>query len=152
MTTTAAPTATAIAAAGWELDDDHQEFQRVVRSFVDREVRPVVDEAERAGRPPATLWASWGAAGLLGLAIAEEDGGSPGDAMAITLLAEELARASGGIAVSALVSAYMAAPHIAKHGTPAQRARYLPGIAAGTSIAAIAVTEPGVGSNVAGIK
>ncbi|MBA3605364.1 MAG: acyl-CoA dehydrogenase family protein [Acidimicrobiia bacterium] len=137
--------------AAWELDDDHAEFQRVVRNFVDREVRPVVDEAERAGRPPDALWAAWGAAGLLGLAVDEDDGGSPGDALAITLFAEEMARASGGLAVSALVSGYMAGPHIAAYGTPAQRARYLPALAAGSSIAAIAVTEPGVGSNVAGI-
>ena len=144
-------TTTTADAPGWELDADHVEFQRVVRGFVDREVRPVVDEAERAGRPPRSLWKAWGAAGLLGLGIDEADGGTGGDALAITLFAEEMARASGGLAVSALVSGYMAAPHIAAYGTAEQRAKYLPAIAAGTSIAAIAVTEPGAGSNVAGM-
>jgi acyl-CoA dehydrogenase len=135
----------------WEVDQPHEDFRASVRAFVDRHVRPVVDEAEEAGRPPAGLLKEMGAAGLLGLAVPEEYGGSGGDALAETILAEELARASGGIAVTALVSGYMATPHIARFGTGAQRGRYLPGLVAGESIAAIAVTEPGTGSNVAGI-
>jgi acyl-CoA dehydrogenase len=92
-----------------------------------------------------------GTAGLLGLAIGEEDGGGGGDSLAMMVLSEELARASGGIAVTALVSGYMSAPHIARFGTAEQRARYLPGIIAGEKVSAIAVTEPGTGSNVGGI-
>jgi acyl-CoA dehydrogenase len=139
------------AATAWELDREHEEFRASVRAFVDRHVRPVVDESERAGRPPAALLKEMGAAGLLGLAIGEEDGGGGGDALAMMVLSEELARASGGIAVTALVSGYMSAPHIARFGTAQQRARYLPGIIAGEKVSAIAVTEPGTGSNVGGI-
>jgi acyl-CoA dehydrogenase len=139
------------AATSWELDREHEEFRASVRSFVDRHVRPVVEESERAGRPPAALLKEMGAAGLLGLAIGEEDGGGGGDALATMVLSEELARASGGIAVTALVSGYMSAPHIARFGTAEQRARYLPGIIAGEKVSAIAVTEPGTGSNVGGI-
>jgi acyl-CoA dehydrogenase len=139
------------AVTAWELDREHEEFRASVRAFVDRHVRPVVDESERAGRPPAALLKEMGDAGLLGLAIAEEDGGGGGDALAMMVLSEELARASGGIAVTALVSGYMSAPHIARFGTAEQRARYLPGIIAGEKVSAIAVTEPGTGSNVGGI-
>jgi acyl-CoA dehydrogenase len=139
------------AATAWELDREHEEFRASVRAFVDRHVRPVVEESERAGRPPAALLKEMGAAGLLGLAIGEEDGGGGGDALAMMVLSEELARASGGIAVTALVSGYMSAPHIARFGTAEQRARYLPGIIAGDKVSAIAVTEPGTGSNVGGI-
>jgi acyl-CoA dehydrogenase/citronellyl-CoA dehydrogenase len=139
------------AATAWELDNEHEEFRASVRAFVDRHVRPVVDESERAGRPPAALLKEMGAAGLLGLAIGEEDGGGGGDSLAMMVLSEELARASGGIAVTALVSGYMSAPHIARFGTAEQRARYLPGIIAGEKVCAIAVTEPGTGSNVGGI-
>lgn len=135
----------------WDLDSEHRDFQATCRAFVDRQVRPVVDEAEQAGRPPANLWKELGSAGLLGLMTPEEYGGSGGDQLAVVLLAEELARACGGIAVSALVSAYMAGTHIVYYGSPEQRARYLPGVASGEVIAAIAVTEPGTGSNVAGI-
>jgi acyl-CoA dehydrogenase len=136
----------------WELDPEHGDFQATCRSFVDRHVRPVADEAERLGHPPDGLWKELGAAGLLGLLTPDGYGGTGGDPLAVALLSEELARASGGIAVSALVSAYMAAPHIVSYGTSEQRARYLPALARGEAIAAIAVSEPGAGSDVAAIS
>src|ERR1700691_2925875 len=139
------------AAMNWELDREHEEFRASVRAFVDWHVRPVVAESEEAGRPPAALLKEMGGAGLLGLSIAEEYGGGGGDSLAIVVLAEELARASGGIAVTALVTGYMSTPHIAHFGTEQQRARYLPGLISGEKIASIAVTEPGTGSNVGGI-
>ncbi len=135
----------------WELDEEHRDFQDTCRSFVDREVRPLVDAAEAAGTFPAELWKQLGAAGLLGLVTSGEYDGGDGDALAVALLAEELSRASGGIAVTALVSAYMAAPHIGRNGTPAQRQRWLPPLASGAAVASIAVTEPGTGSDVAGV-
>jgi len=139
------------AAMSWELDREHEDFRTSVRAFVDRHVRPVVEESEQAGRPPAALLKEMGGAGLLGLSVAEEYGGGGGDSLAIVVLAEELARASGGIAVTALVTGYMSTPHIAHFGTDEQRARYLPGLVSGEKIASIAVTEPGTGSNVGGI-
>lgn len=135
----------------WELDAVHRDFQATCRAFADRQVRPVADEAERLGRPPERLWKELGAAGLLGLLVPAEYGGGGGDPLAVALLAEELAAASGGIAVAALVSAYMAAPHIARDGSPQQRAAYLPPIARGERVAAIAVTEPDAGSDVSRI-
>src|SRR6202453_655904 len=138
-------------ATSWDLDGEHEEFRASVRAFVDRQVRPVVEESEAAGRPPAALLKEMGSAGLLGLAIDEADGGGGGDSLAIVVLAEELARASGGIAVTALVTGYMSTPHIAHFGTAEQRARYLPDLISGEKIASIAVTEPGTGSNVGGI-
>ena len=93
-----------------------------------------------------------GAAGLLGLVTPEEHGGGGGDALAVALLSEELARASGGIAVTLLVSAYMAGPHLARRGTPAQQDRWCQALADGEAVAAIAVTEPGTGSDVAGMR
>ncbi len=139
------------ASEAWELDAEHEDFRASVRTFVDRQVRPVVEEAEEKGRPSAALLKEMGSAGLLGLAVPEEYGGGAGDSLAIVVLSEELARASGGIAVTALVTGYMSTPHIAKFGTEAQCARYLPSLVAGEKIASIAVTEPGTGSNVGGI-
>ncbi len=108
------------ASMSWELDREHEEFRASVRTFVDRQVRPVVEESEEAGRPPAALLKEMGSAGLLGLAVPEEYGGGGGDTLAIVLLSEELARASGGIAVTALVTGYMSTPHIARFGTEQQ--------------------------------
>ncbi|WP_018331211.1 acyl-CoA dehydrogenase family protein [Actinomycetospora chiangmaiensis] len=138
----------------FELDEVHEDFRATVRRFTDERVRPVVAESEREGHPPERLWKEMGAAGLLGLLTPAEFGGSAGDGgenTAVTVLAEELSRACGGIAVGALVSAYMAGPHLVRYGTPAQQQDWVERIAAGTAIASIAVTEPGAGSDVAGI-
>ena len=135
----------------WELDEAHTDFAATCRSFVDREVRPQVDRAETTGTFPHELWKQFGSAGILGLVTPEEFGGSDADSLAVALLAEELSRASGGLAVSALVSAYMAGTHFVRYGSDAQKQRWLAPIAAGEAVAAIAVTEPGTGSDVAAI-
>ncbi|MBV9922917.1 MAG: acyl-CoA dehydrogenase family protein, partial [Pseudonocardia sp.] len=83
----------------WELDEEHVQFRRTCRAFTGREVRPLVEHAEAEGRFPGELWKPLGAAGLLGLVTPEEYGGAGGDSLTVALLAEELARASGGIAV-----------------------------------------------------
>ena len=136
----------------WELDQDHEDFRASCRAFVDRQVRPLVEPAEAAGTFPAELWKQLGAAGLLGLTTPSSYGGADGGALAVALLAEELARASGGIAVTPLVSAYMAGPHLVRHGSLAQRDRWCAAIASGEAVAAIAVTEPGTGSDVARVS
>lgn len=138
----------------YELGEAHEDFRRACRAFTDERVRPVVEESERDGHPPERLWKEMGDAGLLGLLTPAEFGGSfgeGGEATAVTVLSEELARACGGIAVGALVSAYMAGPHIVRHGTPAQQEQWVAAIASGQAIASIAVSEPGAGSDVAGI-
>ena len=135
----------------FELDVEHEDFRAGARTVVDKEVRPLVDDAEAAGRFPEDLWPRLGAAGLLGLVTPAEHGGGEGDALAVALAGEELARASGGIAVTALVSAYMAGPHLVRSGSRAQQERWLGPLAAGGSVAAIAITEPGTGSDVARI-
>src|SRR6476469_5507980 len=142
----------ATAQSPFELDDDHRSFQEVCRSFVAREMAPRVREAEAAGTFPADLWPAMAAAGLLGLGHPDEYGGSGGGVLALTILSEELAHASGGLAITPLVSSYMAAPHIARYGSDEQKERWLRPLLAGESVAAIAVTEPGAGSDVAGIS
>ena len=134
------------------LDDEHRVFQEVCRAFVQREVLPRVKDAEETGVFPADLWASLGKHGFLGIGYPEALGGSgTPDTLAIAIFSEELAHSSGGMAVTPLVSAYMATPHLARHGTPDQLQTYLRPLIAGTRVAAIAVTEPGAGSDVAGI-
>src|SRR6202522_4637971 len=103
---------TMTAATTWDLDSEHEEFRTSGRAFVDRHVRPVVEESEQAGRPPAALLKEMGGAGLLGLAVAEEYGGGGGDSLAIVVLAEELAPASRGIGGTPLVTRHMSTPHI----------------------------------------
>lgn len=135
----------------WELSEEHVAFRATCRDVTDREIRPLVTEAEESGVFPDELWKRLGDTGLLGLTTPEDQGGSDAGSLAVAVLAEELARASGGIAVTALVSAYMAAPHLVRHGTAEQRDRWVTPLVAGEAVAAIAVTEPGTGSDVAGL-
>ena len=136
----------------FELDDVHREFQQVCRDFVSEQILPKVEQAERDGQFPLELMPLMGRYGFLGLGFPEEAGGTGGDMLAIAIFSEELGKASGGIAVTPLVSAYMAAPHLAKYGTPVQQQRYLLPITTGEKIASIGVTEPGAGSDVAGMR
>jgi acyl-CoA dehydrogenase len=142
---------TETAAPMFDLDDDHRDFREVCRTFVTREFAPRVREAEAAGTFPPDLWPAMAAAGLLGLNHPEEYGGSGGGVLALAILSEELARASGGLAISPLVSSYMAGPHLARYGNEEQKERWLRPLLAGECVAAIAVTEPGAGSDVAGL-
>ncbi len=136
----------------WELKEPYVTFAETCRDFVDAEVRPLVESSEAQGTFPSSLWKKLGAAGMLGLLIPEEYEGSDGDEVAVTILAEEFARASGGITVTILVSSYMAATHIVRYGNEAQKAKFLPQVARGDLVAAIAVTEPETGSDVASLS
>jgi acyl-CoA dehydrogenase/citronellyl-CoA dehydrogenase len=112
---------------------------------------PLVEQAERDGFPKE-LWAKLAEADLLGVGHPEAYGGAGGGALAMTILAEALGHASGGLAVTPLVDAYMAAPHLARFGTDEQKKEFLEPVIKGEKIAAIAVTEPGAGSDVAGMS
>jgi acyl-CoA dehydrogenase/citronellyl-CoA dehydrogenase len=136
----------------WELDEAHAEFQTVCRRFVDDHVRPHVETSEQTGTFPPELWQRMGQAGLLGLRSPERFGGSEADSLAVAILAEELGRASGGLAITPLVSSYMAGSHIVAYGSDAQHEQYVPRLVAGEIVAAIAVTEPMAGSDVAAIR
>lgn len=146
---TAAQTATAPAL--FQLDEEHREFQAMCRSLVRDKVMPLVDRAEEEDTFPPALWGELGRGGLLGLGYPESLGGAGGGLLAIAIFSEELSKASGGIAVTPLVSSYMAGPHLLRNGSQAQKDRWLRGVLDGTKIAAIAVSEPGAGSDVAGV-
>ena len=94
-----------------------------------------------------------GAPGLFGVRYPEQYGGSAMDALATVVVAEELGRWTyNGLPVSALVHSEMASPHLARSGDAAQKEAYLPGIITGEIVTAVAVTEPGGGSDVAALR
>src|SRR4051794_2398392 len=95
-----------------DLSDEHLAFRAVCARFVERQLLPLVADAELAGTFPPSLWKELADAGLLGLRISEEYGGSNADCVAVTIVANELSKASGGLAITPLVSSYMAATHI----------------------------------------
>ncbi len=132
--------------------DEHEMLRRTVRAFVEKEVVPQVDVWEEAGRIPREFWRRLGELGLLGLEFPPEYGGGGGDFLSSVVLGEEMARCrSGGVAFSVLVHTDMSSPWLTRYGTPAQKQAYLPGIVRGETVCALGITEPGTGSDMAGI-
>jgi acyl-CoA dehydrogenase len=124
-----------------------------IRRYLEKEIIPKAHAWEEQGFVPREVLREMGKLGFLGLRYPEEFGGGALDARATAMLAEELGRSTfGGFAITVLVHTDMASPHLVNAGTPAQIAKYLPGIVAGESIAAIAVTEPDAGSDVKSIR
>ncbi|HTI54168.1 MAG TPA: acyl-CoA dehydrogenase family protein [Verrucomicrobiae bacterium] len=133
--------------------DEHEMLRRTVRTFVEKEVAPHVDAWEEAGRLPRELWRRLGERGFLGLEFPEEYGGGGGDFLSSVVLGEEMARCrSGGVAFSVLVHTDMSSPWLTRYGTSAQKRAYLPGIIRGETVCALGITEPGTGSDMAGIR
>jgi len=132
--------------------DEHEMLRRTVRAFVEKEVAPQVDAWEAEGRIPREFWRRLGELGLLGLEFPAEYGGAGGDFLSSVVLGEEMARCrSGGVAFSVLVHTDMSSPWLTRYGTDAQKRRYLPGIVSGETVCALGITEPGTGSDMAGI-
>jgi citronellyl-CoA dehydrogenase len=132
---------------------DHQEFRRSVRGVLAREVTPHADEWEQAGSFPAhAVFKALAAAGLLGLEYDPAYGGQGADHSYTVILGEELGRMGcAGVAMAIAVQTDMATPSLHRHGSHELKQRYLVPALAGELVAAIAVTEPGAGSDVAGI-
>lgn len=130
---------------------EHRAFREAVRRFVDREVAPFASEWDEAEGFPRELYRKAADAGLFGLGFPEEHGGISGDRFLRLIIGQEIARAgSGGVAAS-LFSHTIGAPPIAIAGSADLKARLLPGILSGERIAALAITEPGGGSDVAAL-
>lgn len=133
---------------------EHDEFRRMVRGVLQREVEPFVDAWEEAGAFPAhELFPKLGALGLLGLEYDPEYGGQGADHLFTVILGEETGRVGcGGVPMAIAVQTDMATPSLARFGSPDLKARYLTPAVRGEMVAAIAVTEPDAGSDVAGIR
>ncbi len=134
-------------------NEEHAMFREALRAFVEKELRPHADEWEEAGIFPAELFRTFGKLGYLGLRFPEEYGGQGLDYWYTAILCEEIVRShSLGIGVGLLVQSEMATSVIGKYGTPEQKREFLAPAIAGEKIAALGITEPGYGSNVAGIR
>ncbi|MBT0768282.1 acyl-CoA dehydrogenase family protein [Kineosporia sp. J2-2] len=134
-------------------DDDHEAFRGSVREFLRREVLPHTEEHARAHGFGRDLWRAAGKQGLLGLEVPEEHGGAAaGDYRFNAVLVEELAAVNLALASSLSIHFDVVAGYLAGLTTPEQQARWLPGIASGESVAAIAMTEPSGGSDLAALR
>jgi citronellyl-CoA dehydrogenase len=133
---------------------EHEIFRRTVREFVEKEINPHADEWETAGTFPAhALFKKAGNLGLLGIEYDPAYGGGGADHWYTVILGEELGRADcGGVPMAITVQTDMATPALARHGSHEQKKQYLEPALRGDLVAAVAVTEPDAGSDVANIK
>jgi acyl-CoA dehydrogenase len=132
---------------------EHELLRKQIARFIAREVEPHGEQWERDGCVPRDVLRKMGSAGLLGLMYGSDHGGAEADALTNLVFAEALSQSTfGGFIVTVLVHTDMASPHLHHAGTPEQKARYMPGITAGRTITAVAITEPGAGSDVAGLR
>ncbi|MGW3285877.1 acyl-CoA dehydrogenase family protein [Streptomyces sp. NPDC001002] len=131
---------------------DHDEFRKLVREFVAKEVVPNYSAWERAGRLPREIFEQLGSLGLLGMAIPKEHGGSGLDDYRYNVvLQEEAARALVTLG-TVRTQLDVVLPYFLAYADEAQRRRWFPGLADGRLLTAIAMTEPGTGSDLAGIR
>ncbi len=132
--------------------EEHELFRSAIRRFVEEEIVPNVDEWEERGEIPRSLFRRLGELGFLGVEHPPEYGGGGADFWMTVVLAEEMARCrAGGVAFSVIVHTDMSSPWLARLGTGEQKARYLPSVISGEKVCALAITEPGAGSDMAGI-
>ena len=135
----------------FELSDEQQMFRDLLRSFVDKEIIPVASEWEREDRYPTEIVETMQSLGLFGITVPEEYGGIDLDMVSFTLVFEELAK--GWMAIAGILGSHsLACWMIARHGTDAQKSQFLPELATGVRRAAIALTEPGAGTDLQGIR
>lgn len=132
---------------------EHQIFRDTLRAFIRKEITPYVDDWEKRGEIDRNVWKKMGDMGLMGLNYPEVYGGLELDFYYSLILCEELSYCfSGGFTISALVIQFMSAPYLLKYGSEDLKIRYLKPVIAGDMVSAVAITEPGAGSDVKQIK
>src|SRR5512133_4046195 len=132
---------------------DHELLRDQVAKFIAREVEPQAAAWEEQGFVPREVLRRMGQAGLFGLMYESAYGGAEADALTNLVFAEALSQSTfGGFIVTVLVHTDMASPHLHHAGTAAQKAAWMPGITRGEIITAVGITEPGAGSDVAGLR
>ncbi len=131
---------------------EHNQLRMAVRDVVKKEVLPFIDDWEEAGQFPVEMYRLFGELGFLGVGFPEEIGGTGGDVFDVVLMNEEIMRSGSGGFAAGIGSLNIALPPIVKKGTHEQKERFVRPVLEGRKIAALGITEPGGGSDVANIR
>jgi len=126
----------------------HDKFRKQLRRFCANEILPFVDQWERGHMVPKSIWQKMGREGFLCTAVSPEYGGLGGDFLYSVIALEEVAK-SNHYGLDAFLHSDIVVPYIDAYGTPGQKEKYLPGCVTGDIITAVAMTEPGTGSDLA---
>jgi isovaleryl-CoA dehydrogenase len=135
----------------FELSQEQRILKDTVRRFADKELIPRAEKIDEADRIPGTIRRRLGEMGVMGLSIPEAYGGGAADMLSAVLVMEELSRGCAPVGMSWMAHAILCAHNIYTHGDDKIRQKYLPDLATAKTIGALAITEPGAGSDAVGI-
>jgi isovaleryl-CoA dehydrogenase len=134
------------------LGEDIDALREAVRAFAEAEIAPLAAEVDRSDRFPMPLWRKMGELGVLGITVPESYGGANMGYLAHMVAMEEISRASASIGLSYGAHSNLCVNQIKRNGNAAQREKYLPKLVSGEHVGALAMSEPGAGSDVMGMK
>jgi alkylation response protein AidB-like acyl-CoA dehydrogenase len=132
----------------WGFTPEQEALRELVAKFAAAEIAPRAAQIDRDNEFPADLWKKFGELGLLGLTVAEEDGGMGMGYLEHALVIEELSRASASVALSYGAHSNLCVNQLARNGTKEQKKKYLPKLISGEHVGSLAMSEPGAGSDV----
>ncbi len=132
--------------------DEVRALRLALQDFVSKEITPRAAEIDRSNQFPMDLWKKLGDLGVLGMTVEEEYGGTQMGYLAHIIAMEEISRGSASVGLSYGAHSNLCVNQIRRNGTEAQKRKYLPGLISGEQVGALAMSEPGAGSDVVGMR